>query len=407
MRGRRRGMHRLSARFVQTAPPGMHCDGAGLYLRVDPSGARRWVQQITVRGRPRSLGLGGVRLVSLAEARAAALANQKLARAGGDPLAERRRARSVPTVEEAAARVLEQRRTGWRSAKHAQEWVAKLRLHAFPRIGTMPISDVTTAHVLEVLSPIWHTKHETARRVRQQLGAIVKWALALGLRPGNPVEPVGQAIGPQRNVVRHMRALPYADVPAALAAVRESRATLATRLAFEFLVLTAARSGEVRLATWTEMDLDAAVWTVPPERMKANRAHQVPLSRRTLAVLRKAQKITRVLGDCHGLVFPSARRRPLSDSTVSKLVKGLGIPAVPHGFRSSFRDWAAERSDARQDVIEAALAHTVRDKTVAASARSSLLKRRRLMDAWAAYLTGSERGRVVQLRPGAGASAGD
>ena len=390
----RRLTNRLTARFVRTAPPGMHCDGNGLYLRVDPSGARRWVQQLSVRGRQRSLGLGSVAHVSLAAARADALANQKLARAGGDPLAQRRRARAIPTVEQAAERVFQQRRTGWRSAKHAREWAAKLRNHVFPRIGTMPVSAVAPAHVLDVLAPIWHTRPDTARKVRQQLGAVMKWAVAMGHRSDNPVEPVGQALGPQRDVVRHLPALPHAQVAAAIRAVRESGASAAVKLAFEFLVLTAARSGEVRNATWAEMDLDhAEVWTVPPERMKASRPHQVPLSPRAVGVLRDARRL-------HGgdLVFPNARGRPLSDMTISKLVKEQGIAAVPHGFRSSFRDWAAERTSARQDVIEAALAHTVKDKTVAAYARSSLFElRRRLMDDWAAYLSG-ERGKVVPLR---------
>ena len=390
----RRRTHRLTARFVQTAPPGAHCDGDGLYLRVDPSGARRWVQQITIRGRPRSLGLGSVRLVPLAEARANALANRTRARAGGDPIAERRQTRAVPTVEEAAARVLDQRRTAWRSAKHAREWAAKLQTHAFPRLGAMPVSDLTTADVLAVLSPLWHVKPETARRVRQQLGAVMTWAVAMGYRTDNPVAPVGQALGPQHDVVRHMPALPYADVPAAIQAIRASQATAATTLTFEFLVLTAARSAEVRLAVWEEIDTDQAVWTVPAARMKANRPHRVPLSGPALAVLDDA----RVLGAGRGLIFPSARGRPLSDMTLSKLVKTRGIAAVSHGFRSSFRDWAAERTNARHDVIEACLAHTVRDATVAAYARSDLFRlRRRLMHAWAAYLAG-ERGQVVPLR---------
>ena len=390
----RRRTHRLSALFIKTAPPGAHCDGDGLYLRVDRSGARRWVQQLTIRGRPRSLGLGSVRLVSLAEARAVALAHRTLARAGGDPLAEKRRASGMPTVEDAAARVLEQRRTGW-GGKYAREWAARLRVHAFPRLGPLPVSDVTTADVLAVLTPLWYDKPETARCVRQQLGAIMTWAVAVGHRPDNPVAPVGQVLGPQRDVVRHRPALPHGEVAEAIQRVQASKASTSVKLGFEFLVVTATRSGEVRLATWDEVDRDAATWTVPASRMKAKRDHRVPLCQRALAILDDA----RTLGDGTGLVFPSQRGKPLSDMTLSKLVKELGIAAVPHGFRSSFRDWASERTSHPREVIEAALAHTVRSQVEAAYARSDLFaRRRRLMDDWATYLSGGKRGQVVPLR---------
>ena len=392
----RRRLHRLSARFVQTAPPGFYADGGdGLNLRVDPSGARRWVQRLVIRGRPRTLGLGSARLVALADARAVALAHRKLARAGGDPLAEKHREQGRPTVEEASARVLAQKQTGWRNPKHAKDWPASLRLYAFPRIGAMPVSDVTTADVLQILTPIWHDKPETARRVRQRLGAIMKWAVAMGYRPDNPAgDALGQALGRQGDVVTHMRALPHGEVAEAIQRVQASGASAAVKLAFELLVVTAARSGEVRLATWDEIDLDAATWTVPASRMKAKRDHRVPLCERALAILHEARQV--VTSD--HLIFPSPRGKPLSDMTLSKLVKELGIPAVPHGFRSSFRDWAAERTSHPREVIEAALAHSVRNQTEAAYARSDLFaRRRRLMDDWAAYLSG-QRGQVIPLR---------
>ena len=209
----RRLTHRLSAVFVRTAPPGFYCDGHGLNLRVDPSGARRWVQRLVIRGRPRMLGLGGYPLVSLAEARDVAFAHRKQARAGGDPLTEQRHVQHVPTVEEAAAVVLEQQRPGWRHARYARDWPRSLRAYAFPRIGAMPVSDVTTADVLAILTPIWHDKPETARRVRQRIGAVMKWAIAMGYRPDNPAgDALGQALGRQRAVVQHMRALPHGDV---------------------------------------------------------------------------------------------------------------------------------------------------------------------------------------------------
>ena len=247
----RRVTQRLSAAFVRTAEPGFYCDGHGLNLRVDPSGARPWVQRLVIRGRPRMLGLGGYPLVSLADARNVAFANRQRARAGGDPLAEKRRGQGVPTVEEAAAVVLEQQRPGWRNAKHARDWPRSLRAYAFPRLGAMPVSEVTTADVLAILTPIWHwhEKSQTARRVRQRIGAVMKWAVQMGYRPDNPTgDALGQALGRQQTVVQHMRALPHGAVADALATVRASQASVTAKRAFEFLVLTAARSGEMRLA---------------------------------------------------------------------------------------------------------------------------------------------------------------
>ncbi len=385
---KRRGRHpdkALTAAFCRNvAESGRYCDGNGLYLHVDPSGARRWVQRLVFRGKPHVLGLGSYALVSLAEARELALANRKLARSGGDPLAAKRRAHGMPTFEEAAAKVLEQKRGAWRNPKHAHDWPKSLRLYAFPRIGDKLVSEVTSADVLHVLTPIWHDKPETARRVRQRISAVMKWAVAMQHRPDNPAgDAVGQALGRQQAIVRHMRAVPHGEVAAAVEAIRASHAWSGTKLAFEFLVLTAARSGEVRLATWAEIDFDAAVWTVPAVRMKAMREHRVPLCERALEVLDEAA----ALGDGTDLVFPSRRGKTLSDMTLSKLVKEQGIDAVPHGFRSSFRDWAAERTNHPREVVESALAHVVQNKVEAAYARSDLFERRRtLMNDWEAYL---------------------
>ena len=286
---------------------------------------------------------------------------------------------------EAAERVLEQKRPGWRSRKHPRDWIYSLRAHAFPELGHRPVAEITTADILAVLVPIWHDKHVTARRVRQRIGAVMKWAVAMGLRPDNAAGDVlDQALGRHRVVVQHMRALPHSEVAGAIEAVRTSAASVATKLAFEFMVLTACRSGEVRLAGWDEIDLEAGEWTIPGERMKAQRPHRVPLSGRAMEILGEA----RTLGG-GGLVFPSSEGRPLSGSTLSTLLRGLRIAAVPHGFRSSFRDWCGECSNAPREVAEAALAHVVRDKVEAADARSDLFERRRvLMDNWAAYLAG-------------------
>ena len=379
----------LSAAFVRAiAEAGRYCDGQGLYLQVDPSGNRRWIQRLVIGGRRSELGLGGFPLVSLKEARTQAFANRRVARAGGDPLAGKRRGRGVPTFAEAAASVVEQKRSGWRNPKHAQDWPASLERFVFPRFGERLVSEVTSADVLGVLAPIWHEKPETARRVRQRIGTVMQWAVAMEYRPDNPCERVGATLGRQRDVVRHMRALPHAEVAEAVAIVRASGATAAAKLAFEFLVLTAARSGEVRLAQWDEMDLHAEVWTVPAERMKANREHRVPLSCPAAEILRTA----RTLRNGGNLVFPSPRGKPFSDMTLSKLLKEQGVQAVPHGFRSSFRDWASEETNHPREVVEAALAHQVKDKVEAAYARSTLFdRRRRLMGDWATYLAGTPR----------------
>ena len=389
--GRKRGRHpekALSAAFARAVTkPGRYCDGHGLYLLVTDTGARCWVQRLTIRRRRRELGLGGFPLVTLAEAREQALANRKLVRSGGDPLAEKRRDQGMPTFEEAAARVIEIHRPFWKNGgKSEAQWKSSLRDYVFPRLGRRSVSDVTTADVMAVLTPIWHDKPETARRVRQRIGAVMKWAVAQDFRGDNPAgDAIGAALPRHADIRHHQRALPHGEVADAIAAVWTSEASLSVKLAFEFLVLTACRSGEIRLAKWAEIDREAREWAIPGQRMKAKRPHRVPLSRRALEVLSDATAIA----DGSGLLFPGTKYgKPLSDATLSKLLRDLGIQAVPHGFRSSFRDWAAECTDAPRAVMEAALAHVIKDKAEAAYARTDLFDRRRkLMDDWAAYLS--------------------
>ena len=395
MRTKPRGPHqtnRLSAQFVRAAPPGLHCDGNGLNLRVDPSGARRWLQRLVIHGKPRTLGLGGYPLVSLAEAREKAFANRKLARAGGDPLAEKRQSQGRPTFEEAAAETIAIHRAGWKSARQEEQWWYLFRTYAFPRIGFRRIDEITSAEVLAILISIWHTKAETARQVRRRIGAVMKWAIAQGYRPDNPAGKVlGQVLGRQA-AVRHHRALPYAEVAAAIQTVWETQAPEVSKLAFEFLVLTVARSSEVRLARWDEMDMAEPLWMIPAERMKMAREHRIPLSERALEILDRVRARTRATG----LVFSNRPRRPLASSTLSHLLRTQGIAAVPHGFRSSFDGWASERTDASREVIDLALAHVETNKTRAAYARSDLFeRRRRLMDDWAAYLSGERAQEVI------------
>ena len=388
-RGKPRGRHphkRLSAPFVRSAPPGRHCDGNGLYLYVQKTGTRSWIQRLVIRGRKRELGLGSVQLVSLAEAREQALANRKLAREGGDPLAEKRRLVGVPTFAEAAKRVVERKRAGWRSAAHAGNWFRTLEIHAFPRIGDVAVSEVTSGDVLEILTPIWHTKAPTARFVHMRVRAVLEWAIAMEWRVDNPCDRILHLLGPQHDVVKHYRALPHGEVAAAIGKVRAAEPGSVDTLAFEFMVLTAARGAEVRGAVWNEMDQGSGVWTIPASRMKTAREHRVPLCGRALEILEAARK----LGDGENpVVFVSERGKPLATKRLNRLLGKHGIAAVPHGFRSSFRDWAAEKTDHPREVVEAALAHVVKNKVEAAYMRSDLFeRRRRLMADWAAYLAG-------------------
>ena len=380
----------LTPLFVRSvSQSGRYCDGQGLYLDVRPSGSRGWIQRLTIRGRRAELGLGGFPLVSLKEARERAFANRKLAREGGDPLSEKRRNESTPTFAEATYQVYNQLRPGWRSPQHAQLWLSSLERYALPRIGGMPVSDVTSADVVGILAPIWHDTAATARKLRQRIRAVMEWAVAMDLRPDNPCDRIGPVLGAQGNGVRHSRALPHREVAAAIETVRASRARPAVKLAFEFLVLTAARSGEVSGAVWTEMDRDEGVWSIPAPRTKGNREHRVPLCRRALEILEEARALSR----SSPLVFPSVRGKPFATTTLSELLRELNVAAVPHGFRSSFRDWAAEETDHPREVAEAALAHKVRSQIEAAYRRSDLFeRRRRLMDDWAGYLAGPSRG---------------
>jgi len=383
------------SRVRRTATPGRHADGGTLYLHIAPAGSKSWVQRITIKGRRRDLGLGPWPAVSLAEARTRALANRVLVERGGDPLASKRRA--VPTFREAAQRTYEANRPRWRSAKVAAVWMQRAERHAFPTLGDLRVDAIGREEVLRVLTPIWTAKPETARKVRAIIRATLAWAEAHGHVERNMAgDAIDGALPAQPAVKAHFRTVPHAKVAAALQAVEASGAAMATKLCFRFLVLTAARSGEAREAVWSEMDPEARTWTIPAERMKSNREHVVPLSNDALAVLADAAGLRETDGD---LVFPGVKRgRPLSDATLSKLLKEIGVPAVPHGFRAAFRTWASERTDAPQAVMELALAHASGSQVERAYARSDLRdKRRALMQRWAEYVTGT-RGKVVRLR---------
>lgn len=381
----RRPKKALTALEVKNATKqGKYFDGHGLYLRVDANGSKFWVQRIVIRGKRSELGLGSAVLVTLAEARATALENRKLARAGGDPLQAKREARAILTFEEAARKVHEMHKPTWKNEKHAAQFLSSLETYTFPKLGKLKVAEVGTADVLAVLMPFWTDKPETARRVRQRIGTVMKWAIAQGWRQDNPAENIEQALPKTSKVQQHRRALGYDEAATCVAAVKASGAGLTTKLAFEFLVLTAARSGEVREAVWSEIDLEKWVWEIPADRMKMKRPHRVPLSAPAVAILKQAEG----LADDEGYVFPGAKRgRPLSDMTLSKLVKELGFNADVHGFRTSFRTWAQEKTNYPREVAEAALAHLSGDAVERAYARSDLFKKRReMMDAWAEHL---------------------
>ena len=361
--------------------------GHGLMLAMKPSGAKSWVQRIVVRGRRRAMGLGSFELVTLAEARDAVFANRRIAQRGGDPFENRRRP-PAPTFAEAAAQVVDARAATWKnSSKSRAQWESTLAAYAFPVLGDMSVADIAGADVMKVLTPIWSAKRETASRLRQRISAVMQWAVAHGHRADDPAgTAVLQALPKgEAKTKRHHRALPHAEVASAVARTKASDAWIGTKLAFEFVALTASRSGEAHGATWDEIDVEAKAWTIRAERMKGGMEHRVPLSPRRLAVLAEARNLPRTAAD---LVFPSARGRQLADNAFGRLLRDCGVEAVPHGFRSSFRDWASECTDAPRAVMEAVLAHAARNQAEAAYARSDLFARRReLMDAWAAYVS--------------------
>ena len=340
---------------------------------------KSWVQRIRINGKTTNLGLGPTWQVSLAEAREMALGNHRVARGGGDP-----RSKGAPSFAEAAEKVIAIHAQGWKDGgKSEKQWRASLSTYAMPTLGSKPVDQINTSDVLAVLLPIWSSKRETARRVRGRIGAVMKWAVAQGYRQDNPAgDAIGEALPKTAPPKQHLQALPHAEVAAAVDAIRKSSAYWATKAAFEFLVLTAARSGEVRGARWAEIDLEAQVWTIPGERMKSKTAHRVPLSPRAVEIIAEAADNA----DSSGLVFPSATGRVMSDGTVGKLLKESGVEAVPHGFRSSFRSWCSDTAVPRE-LAERALAHVVRDSTERAYARSDMLDRRReLMADWADYI---------------------
>lgn len=392
--------HELSALAVaRLSEPGLHSVGgvAGLHLRIKPSGAKGWMLRVTVGGKRRDIGLGGYSQtgMTLAKARAAALAAREAINSGTDPVEQKRSDRSAIkaaqakelTFKDAALAYIEAHESSWRNTKHGQQWRNTLEQYAYPAMGSMQVRHVEMAHVLKVLEPIWREKTETASRLRGRIESVLDWAKGRGYRSGdNPAAWKGnldaQLARPEKIAkVEHHAALKWADMGAFMEALRAAQGMGARAL--EFVILTAARSGEVRGAMWPEIDLEAKVWTVPGDRMKAGKDHRVPLSSAAVALLKALPRMTG-----SDLVFPAPRGGALSDMTLTAVLRRMQVDAVPHGFRSTFRDWAAEATSYPNHVCEMALAHVVSNAVEAAYRRGDLFeKRRRLMDDWATFLS--------------------
>lgn len=390
----------LSTLAIKNAKPGMLSDGQGLYLYVKEGGAKSWIFRYQLNRRRREMGLGSLTGLPLLAARAEAARLKTLTACGIDPLdqkkhalAEQRQAQEAETrsavldgatFQAVAERYLALREDGWRNAKHRQQWANTLKTYAYPLLGQKAVRDITSADILAVLEPIWGEVPETASRVRMRMEAVLNAAKQLGLREGeNPAVWRGglDAVLPPRSKVRrvkHHAALPWSEMSGFSAALRD-RPGIAAK-ALEFAILTAARSGEVRHAKWDEVDLGQALWILPPDRMKAGREHRVPLSDQAVSILKAMPRFE----EC-SLIFPGTRLQPLSDMSLAAVLKRMGFGHITvHGFRSTFRDWAAETTDYAGDLIEMALAHSVGNKVEAAYRRGDMLeKRRKLMDDWA------------------------
>jgi len=395
-----RSINRLSARKVASEQRrGMHADGGGLYLQISRFDTKSWVFRFTLEKKTRDMGLGPVHTISLSEARAEAEKCRKLVREGLDPIEQRRLARGqiraeakkVMTFKECAEKYISAHSAGWKSVKHSQQWTNTLAAYAYPRFGDLPVQVVDTGLVMQVLEPIWLTKTETASRLRGRIEVILDWASVRKFREGeNPARWKGHLdmLLPARSKVqkvKHHSALPYTEAGLFIAELRQQDSVSA--LGLEFLILTVARTSEVLKARWEEISVDDGLWTIPAERMKVEKEHRVPLSSAALNVLAEMKKSAR-----NQFVFPGMRNNTtLSNMAFLQLLKRMGrADLTAHGFRSTFRDWAAERTNYPADVAEMALAHSVSSKVEAAYRRGDMFeKRRKMMEDWAAFVEGS------------------
>ena len=382
------GMGKLTANEVKAAlsRPGTYGDGDGLFLKVAKSGGASWLIRVQHEGKRRDIGLGSAKLVSLASARAKAAEARKAIREDGrDLLAEKRKAKvDSITFREAARTYHDKNKNQWANAKHGDQWINTMETYAFPTLGSKPVGSITAGDIIATISEVWTAKPETGRRVRQRICAVLDYAHALGWRateaPASSLA-VGKGL-PKQAAGKHHPAMPYVELPAFLIRLRASGGVWG-RLALEFAVLTAARSQEVRLAEWSEFDLDNGLWTVPAGHMKMRHEHIVPLSPEALAVLRSASAV-RLAGT--DLVFPGTNGGAMSDMTLLAVLRRMKESVTVHGFRSSFRTWVAEQTNFPAEVAEAALSHQNPNEVERAYQRGGLLdKRRKLMEAWGAY----------------------
>lgn len=390
----------LTPLAVKNAKPGRHADGGGLYLLVKDTGARSWVYRFMIKGKARDIGLGaaGPGGISLAQARTARDVLRLKVNRGIDPLEERQREASEALAAAQAAAVagvtfravaeayIAANEASWRNDKHRQQWRNTLATYVYPVMGELPVGAIGTGHVLQILEPIWQDKPETASRIRGRIETVLDAAKARGYREGeNPARwrgHIAQILPPRARLTRgHHTAMPYDALPAFLADLRGREAIAA--LALEFVILTATRTSEVLGATWAEVDLEKAVWTIPGSRMKAGKEHRVPLSLRAVEILEKVKPLSKAS------LFPAVRGGKLSSMAMTMLMRRMKQECTVHGFRSAFRDWAAERTGYAHEVCEMALAHVIGNKSEAAYRRGDLFeKRRRLMDDWASYCAG-------------------
>lgn len=393
-------MGKLTPFAVKAAKqPGRYVDGDGLALVIKPArkegGAptRSWVLRIQVGGNRRDFGCGSAERVSLKDARDKAAAIRKEFEAGLDPVAEKRKrhAPAVPTFRDAAKTLHGELKPSWREGKHRDDWLSSLERHAFPKLGKLRVDQIDGPIIRDTLLPIWLEIPETARRVRQRIGSVLDWSHSKGFRSAEaPLRSVTKGLPRQLAPRSHFAAMPWPDAPDFIAEMRDSDET-SGRMALEFAILTAARSGEVRGAKWAEFDLEAALWTIPPSRMKAKVEHIVPLSEPALAIVKKLYEAR--VGD---IVFPGTGKRQLSDMTLTKCLRDAKRDCTVHGFRSTFRDWVGEQTSFPGEIAEAALAHVVKNPTERAYHRTKYLEKRRdLMAAWARFLGGSSN--VIRL----------
>lgn len=384
-------MANLTTKSVERAKQGRHADGLGLYLLVSKSGAKSWLLRVQVHGRRRDIGLGSVAELTLAEARDKARELRKVAKSGRDPIAARDRAQfAVPTFEAATEACHKEGPPSRWSKRHADAFLASLKQHAVARLGRLMVDSIEDGDVAAVLMPLWHEKPAAARKLRQRIRTVLDFAKLKGWRATG---------APQLNLGKQPRSgnfamMPYADVPYLVAKLRDQPIS-AGRLALLFAILTAARSGEVRNARWSQIDLEAGTWTRPAAMMKAGQAHVVTLSPAASAILETAKQL-RTLSSAD-LVFPGTRGQPLTDMALLKIVKVQAGPFTVHGFRAAFRTWAAEQMPTVPEAVaEAALAHSVPDAVVRAYQRAKFMElRRKLLDAWGAFLGGHSN--VVRL----------